>query len=433
VGADGFADLLGHRGPLTRAAARFSSMTYAQDRIDRYAALIVQVGANVQAGQEVLVQCDVSHAPIARAVAEHAYAAGADKVRVEYADAYVRRAALRHAPESALTSVARWELDRIEEWTEKGLAYIRLTGNPDPHVFDDFDPARTVLVNTEAAAKSRQMMLSDHVQWTIVAAPNPGWAEQVFGEPDVERLWEAVTVAMRLDAEDVVEEWRRHRALLTSRAEALSALRLDAVRYHGEGTDLTAGLIPDCLWTGGGLVNRDGVAYMPNLPTEEVFTSPDRARADGVLRTTRPLVMPKAGVLVEDLEVHFEGGRVVDASARSGLDAVLAELDLDEGARSLGEVSLVEGSSRVRAAGVTFHDTLYDENTGCHVAWGQGFPFCLPDGTSRSGDELRELGLNFSSVHTDVVIGGPGIDVDGITADGTVVPLIREDAWALPA
>ena len=209
----------------------------------------------------------------------------------------------------------------------------------------------------------------------------------------------------------------------------LDGLALDAVRYHGNGTDLTVGLVPGCRWTGGGLVRPDGVAYMPNLPTEEVFTSPDRHRADGVIRLTRPLVM--SGTVVEGLVVTFEGGRAVDVTAEVGVDVIRAELDSDEGARSLGEVALVDGSSRVRRAGVVFHDTLYDENAGCHVAWGQSFPFAIEGGLSMTREELSALGLNYSSVHTDVVVGGPGVSVDGIQADGSVVPLISDDRWAL--
>ena len=402
------------------------------DLLDRYAALTVRVGANVQQGQTVHVQADIDHAPVARAVAEQAYQAGAARVLVTYDDALVRRSALRHAPIETLTSVPAWQSAQLQELADSGAALIRLTGNADPHLFDGIDPARLAAVPLDHARAMRRAMLSGDLAWTIVAAPNAGWASQVFGEPDVERLWAAVTVAMRLDEPDVVAAWSDHRAELAAKAKAVQALDLDSVRYHGEGTDLTVGLIPDCLWISGTLTSRSGIVYMPNLPTEEVFTSPDRRRADGTLRLTRPLVMPRAGVVVEGLVVRFENGRIVDATADVGIDAIRAELDSDEGARSLGEVSLVDKSSRIRQAGVIFHDTLYDENAGCHVAWGQSFPFTVEGGLQKSPDDLFALGLNTSSAHTDVVVGGPGVHVDGITRDGRTVPLIHDDTWVLP-
>jgi aminopeptidase len=283
----------------------------------------------------------------------------------------------------------------------------------------------------EAAVLSRKVLLGGEAAWTIVAAPNPGWATQIYGEPDVDRLWDAVRVAMRLDEPDVIGAWEEHRDRLMARAQTLTRLGLDAVRYRGDGTDLTVGLVPGAIWTGGELVTKSGRVTMPNLPTEEVFTSPDRTRADGEIALTRPLVMPRTGTMVEGLRATFEGGRIVAVSAETGLEAVEAELEVDEGARSLGEVALLDRSSRVRAAGVVFHDTLYDENAGCHVAWGQSFPFAVEGGKDLDPDALFDRGLNRSSVHTDVVVGGPGVSVEGIAADGSVVPLITDDQWVL--
>ncbi|HYU66108.1 MAG TPA: aminopeptidase, partial [Jatrophihabitantaceae bacterium] len=300
-----------------------------------------------------------------------------------------------------------------------------------PNLFDGIDPARLAATPLDLANESRRIILGGNVSWTICAAPNPGWAKQVFGEPDEDRLWQAVGVAMRFDEPDVVTAWREHRELLKGRAQALDALDLDGVRYFGDGTDLTVGLLPGCRWTSGSLTTPDGVEYMPNLPTEEVFTSPDRRRADGVITLTRPLVMPRAGVRVEGLQVEFAGGRIIGVRADAGEDAIRAELDSDDGARSLGEVSLVDGASKVRAAGVIFHDTLYDENAGCHVAWGQGFPYAVDGGQAMTADALFDLGINRSSVHTDVVIGGPGVSVEGITRDGERVRIVDDDKWVL--
>lgn len=399
-------------------------------RVQRYAELVVQVGLNVQPGQPVLVRADLDHAEVARAVVEAAYVVGAASVTVEWTDAHVRRSTLEHAPMETLTGTPGWRLQQLRELGEAGGAVLTLTGNAHPHLFDDLPAERVAAVPLELARAGQALITDGDVAWAVVAAPNPGWAEQVFGTPDTERLWEAVGVAMRLDSDDVVAEWRAHVDRLHARARAVEALDLDSVRYTGQGTDLTVGLIPGSRWVSGSVTTTGGVPFTPNLPTEEVFTSPDRRRADGSIRLTRPLVMPRAGVVVEGLEVRFEDGRVVDVSADTHVDAVLAELDTDPGSRSLGEVSLVDGSSRVRAAGVVFHNTLYDENAGCHVAWGQSFAMVLPDVSDP--DERAAAGLNSSAVHTDVVVGGPGVDVVGTTRRGREVPLITDDVWVLP-
>lgn len=400
--------------------------------LERYAQLIVKVGVNVQPNQLVTVIADIAHAPVVRAVVAQAWQAGAARVDVDFEDGQVRRAALEYAPMEALTTAAEWQLDRVRRWAESEAAVIRLTGNPDPHVFDGIDPARVAATPTVLAEEVRRVLLGGLASWTIVAAPNPGWARQVFGEPDVDRLWDAIAGPLRLHADDVTAAWAEHRRVLAARAEALHALELGSVRYFGGGTDLTVGLLPGCRWLSGSEKTRSGVEFMPNLPTEEVFTSPDRRRADGVIQLSRPLVMPRAGVLVEGLVVSFRDGRIVDVDASTGADAVRAELDTDSGARSLGEVALVDGGSLVRGAGLIFHDTLYDENAGSHVAWGQGFPMVLAGGVEMAPNELFDAGINMSAVHTDVVVGGPGVHVEGRTLSGRVVPIIHDDAWVLP-
>lgn len=402
------------------------------ERVARYAQLVVHVGAAVRPGTTVYLRADLEHADLVQVVVEQAYLAGAFRVHVDYADVRVRRAAIEHGPLAGLTSTEPWELARLDHARDTHAAFIRLSGVGDPHALDGLDPARVAAVPLAVAEKNRDVLVSGEVTWTIVAAPNAGWATQVLGEPDVERLWDLVATVMRLDEPDPVAAWRAHDALLTARGRALTALELDAVRYHGAGTDLTVGMIPGHLWGGGALTTNDGHRYLPNIPTEEVFTTPDRRRADGVIRLTRPLVMPRAGAVVEGLVVRFEGGRAVEVSADSGADLVRAEHATDEGAVRLGEVSLVDGTSPVRSAGVVFHDTLYDENAGCHVAWGAGFPFALAGGLELAPDELLARGVNRSAVHTDVVIGGPGVSVDGIRTDGSVVRIIDDDAWVLP-
>jgi aminopeptidase len=398
------------------------------DPLERFAELVVHVGANVQPGSGVLLGTDIAHLDIARAVVEHAYAAGAEWVEVDWSDGPIRRSRLTHASVESLTKSRPWAIERTKAWAaERGVA-IQLVGDPDPHLLDDVDPAKAAAVPMEEVLARREAMLGQQLRWTVVPAPNPGWAREVFGEPDVERLWDAVTTAMRLDEPDPVGSWRERAAQLAARARALDGLELTEICYRSGGTDLTVGLVPDSRWTGGSMQDPDGVTYMPNIPTEEVFTSPDRRRADGTISLTKPVII--GGQVVEGLTVTFTGGRIADASATSGIETVRAQLDTDDGARSLGEVSLVDRDSRIAKAGILFHNTLFDENAACHVAWGQSFPFAVAGGLNKGNEERYEIGLNNSAVHTDVVIGGDGMTVTGRGPKGTV-EIIRDDEWVL--
>jgi aminopeptidase len=396
-------------------------------QIERFAELAVRVGVNVQPGQGVVVNTDTDHLEIARAVVEAAYASGAAWVEVLWNDGPMRRSAIDHSTVERLTASRPWALDRIEQWRREGVASIALVGDANPHLFDDADPAKVAAVRTAEVQAHRRALFSG-MRWTVVAAPNPGWAEQIFGEPDVERLWEAVGTAMRLDAADPVAEWRDRSATLNARARQLDELELTQVRYVGEGTDLTVGLPAEVRWMGGGLTDAEGVYYLPNIPTEEVFTSPDRRTAEGTIRVTKPMVI--AGQLVEGLRATFSGGRITDVTADRGAEVVRAQVSTDDGSRYLGEVSLVDRDSRIAKAGIVFRNTLFDENAGCHVAWGQSFPFAVAGGLDKTEDERLGLGLNQSGVHTDVVIGGDGITVTGTGPKGTV-DIIRDDEWVL--
>ena len=401
----------------------------AGERLQRYAELAVRVGANVQSGQDVVVMCLVEHAEIAREIVREAYRAGAQHVIVLYGDLHLRRAAIELGPESEVGWSAPYLLDWVKRWPDENPALISLAGNPDPTLLSDLDPSLVGRADPrEIRAALLESITGRSVNWTIVAAPNAGWATQVFGEPDVERLWGAVGKAARLDADDVVAAWREHTEMLYGRADALSAHAFDAIRFRGPGTDLTVGLVPGAHWRCATVDTVFGVTHTPNIPTEEVFTSPDWRRAEGAVRSTYPLVT--SGTTVTGLEVRFEGGKIVDVSAESGADVIRAQLATDEQAPFLGEVALVDGSSPVKQAGLVFSDTLFDENATCHIAFGSGFPDALGR-TVSSSDELLEAGINVSQIHTDFMIGGAEVDVDGLDADGAATPVIRGDAWQL--
>jgi aminopeptidase len=401
-----------------------------EERLERYARLAVEVGANVGEGQVLWLLAFPEHAPLARAIARCAYERGARYVDVEYSDQHVRRARIEHAADETLDWTAPWMLEKIDFLARERGALISIAGDPEPELLADLDGARV--------AKTRMRELTERyldainrrlLNWSIVGYPTEGWATTVFGEPDVERLWAALATATRLDDPDPVKAWNAHLDKLAARAAELNERGFDQVRFRGPGTDLTVGLSPGSTWMSGGGETVDGRRFVANMPTEEVFTSPDRRRTEGTVRATMPLAL--AGNIVRDLELRFENGRAVEAKASAGADLVRGQLQQDEGACMLGEVSLVDGDSAVGRSGLVFLNTLFDENATCHIAYGAGILEVIPGGEEKSQAELEELGFNSSSVHTDFMIGGPEVEVDGIEPDGTAVPILRGEIWQL--
>jgi aminopeptidase len=390
------------------------------ERLERYAELVVRVGANVQPGQEVFLFSNIAHRDLARAITRQSYRAGAAYVNVHYTDMHIRRAMIEFGPDEALTYAPEWLKTYIRSC--KGNALIGTTGDPEPELLSDLDGERVGrAVPQEMMQIQRQLLSENAINWCGIGAPNEGWARQVFGEPDVERLWEKVAFCMRLDEPDPVAAWRDHLARLEERTKALNELQPDALHYRGPGTDLTVGLLPNVRWMSGSSDTADGIRYVANMPTEEVFTSPDARRTEGTIRSTLPLAM--SGQIIRDLELTFEQGRAVGVTAESGADMVRSHFATIENADRLGEVALVTKESRVGRSGTLFYDVLYDENATCHIAYGAGLPF-LADGET-------EGGLNEANMHVDFMVGGPELEIDALLPDGRTVPLIRDETWQL--
>src|SRR3954464_243967 len=395
--------------------------------IEDYARLVVRVGVDVQRGQDVIVHADIDQAPFVRAVVAEAYRAGARCVDVDYRDPYVRRALVAEGSEESLGVTPASSLARIRHAAENGSAVIAVSGGSNAAVYEGLDPARLGRARMRDHERAWVDAVNQRkVPWTIVAYPTERWACETFGEPDVDRLWRAVSHVMRLDRPDPAAAWAERLEELETRADALTERRFDTLRYRGPGTELEVGLIEGHRWLAGRNRTEDGRPHVANMPTEEVFTSPHRMRAEGTVRATMPFAL--RGGIVEGLELRFAGGEILDVHAAAGEDLVRAEIGRDDGARRLGELALVDASSRVGDTGIVFRNTLFDENAASHIAWGAGLSWTL-NGVPLA--EQEAAGINESQIHTDFMIGSPEVDVDGVDADGEAVPILRDGTWQL--
>src|SRR5919107_61083 len=391
--------------------------------VERLADLAVGFAANVQRGQIVAIQAELGKGEWVRALAASAYRHGAKFVDPLYFDMHVKRARILHADADTLDFVPSWYGDRLIELGRQRCARIGLAGPATPGLLDDLDPARAGRDQLPFLKETAVLINEATTNWTIVPFPTAAWAQQVHPDlsPDeaLRRLGEQIVHVCRLDEPDPIAAWRERMDVLVGVAERMSARRFSAVRFDGEGTNLTVGLLPTTKFIAAQFETADGIRHMPNLPSEEIFGAPDPQRTDGVVRATKPLVV--AGSIVRGLEVEFRDGRAVRIDADEGADLLRGYAARDEGSARLGEVALVDGEGRIGKLGTTFFDTLLDENAASHIALGQGYAFT-------AGEEDHPK-LNASGIHVDFMIGGDDVDVDGLDDGGAEVAVLRGGAW----
>ena len=390
----------------------------------RLADLAIGFGANVQPGQIVAIGAEPGKEYLVRAIAESAYRHGAKFVDVGWFDPWIKRARIEYAAEDTLDFVPPWIGERILALGDHRAARVALSGPSAPGLLEDLDPVRAGRDRLPSVKEAGKVVNERTTNWSIVPCPTPAWAKLVH--PDLpeaealEKLEQQIVHVLRLDEPDPIAAWRERAETLIGVAARLTERGFDALHYEGAGTDLTVGLLPDAEWQAARFETVGGIEHMPNLPTEEVFTTPDPARADGVVSSTKPLVLID-GTVVRNLRVRFEAGRAVEVTADTAQDVMRTIIERDEGAARLGEVALVDDEGRIGRLDTVFYDTLLDENAASHIALGQGFPFLVPESSAGS--------VNESQIHIDFMIGSTELRIAGVTAEGEHVPVLEGGSW----
>ena len=402
--------------------------------LDKLAELSIKTGVALAAGQDLLITAPYEAAPLVRRLAYHAYKAGAGVVTPLFSDPAVTLMRYQNARPESFDHATQWLFDGMAAAFDANTARLAVVGE-DPMLLSEQNPDSVGRANqalSKASSAVRERITRFDVNWNIIAWPGTEWAKQVFPElsdQDAQvALADAIFKASRADQEDPIGAWAVHNKNLRMRTDWLNERNFAALRFYGGGTDLTVGLAKDHEWMGGASVARNGITCNPNIPSEEVFTTPHAQKVEGIVRSTKPL--SHQGTLIEDISVTFKEGRIIEASASRGQDVFLKLLDTDDGARRLGEVALVPHSSPISQSGLLFYNTLFDENAACHIALGQCYSKCFKNGAALSAEDVTERGGNSSMIHVDWMIGSDEIDIDGIAQDGTVTAVFRNGEWA---
>ncbi len=407
-----------------------------EEKLREYARLLVEVGVNLQKGQTLVIRAEVDAAAFARLCAEAAYAAGAREVVMDWGDEASSRLYFLHAADELFDTVPEWKKAFSNGYAEAGAAFLSICSS-DPEAFKDVDPerlTRSSRAHGKALEPFRTRLMANRNAWSIGAIPAESWAKKVFpdcgGDEATEKLWDAIFRSVRITgAGDAVARWRAHEAMLRARVDKLNAWRFESLHYRNElGTDLTVRLPKGHLWAGGSSATPEGVRFIANMPTEEIFTAPQRDGADGVVCAAMPLVLN--GNVVEGIRFVVRDGKIVEAHADRGEEVLKAELAVDEGALYFGEAALVPYDSPIRDQEILFYETLFDENAACHIAFGDAYPECLQGGEDMSREELAAAGLNHSDTHVDFMIGTRDLSIVGTQADGTEIEIFRDGNFA---
>ena len=405
-------------------------------RLKRYAELLVKAGGNVQNDQLVIISCAVDDAYFGRLVQDAAYDAGAEEVRIDWYDDVASRTTFLKAADRIFDDYPKWRVEKFKEQDERGAVYLSILSQ-DPDMLKGVEPNRLMRftkVSRESTKDHTNRMMSGTNRWSLVAVPSLAWAKKVFpslGEKEaIDKLWELILKAARADGDDPIYEWAKHKANFVKNVDHLNSKQFGALRFKNSlGSDFTVGLVKNHVWIGGGDVGQDGVPFFPNIPTEEIFTMPDKNRCEGRVVASMPLSYQ--GNLIEGFEFTFKDGKVIEYSAKKGEEHLKTIVNMDEGARRLGEVALVSNSSPIGQMNTLFYNSLFDENASSHLALGKAYPKNIKDGDKLSTDDFAKAGGNDSLIHVDFMFGTSDMCVYGIDVDGNEITFIMDGEFVV--